>query len=89
MPNYEYVDEEHSQTVTHSMSDNPVIICPSCGAEMHRKPQLVRVNWQGLPPHKAHLRSPAVQSMINNADENRERFEATKDANPFNEFRTQ
>ena len=88
MPVYVYVDSKHDLTTAHGMTENPEIICPECGQRMHRKPQAVSVNWGGLPPHQSHLRSPAVQSMIDNADQRRETFEATKDSNPFNEFAT-
>ncbi len=86
MPTYVYTDSTHDLTTAHGMNDNPLITCPVCGEKMHRKPQAPRVNWGGLPPHADTGRSPSIQGMIDNADQRREQFEATKDSNPFNEF---
>ena len=88
MPIYVYTDGIHSQDQQHDMTSNPEIVCLVCGLTMHRKPQATRVNWGGLPPHSSHMRSPAVQAMIDHADESREHFQATSDSNPFNEFST-
>jgi hypothetical protein len=41
---------------------------------MHRIPQLVMVNWNGLPPHKAASRSPELQTFIDTAPERRARY---------------
>jgi hypothetical protein len=41
---------------------------------MWRVPQAVAINWNGLPPHREHERSPAVQSMIDNAPANRDKY---------------
>jgi hypothetical protein len=68
------------------MTENPVIYCQTCAAVMFRKPQAVAVNWGGLPPHLEGTRSPAIQSMIANEQQNREEFQAASDNNPFNEF---
>jgi len=66
MPTYTYVDGNgHERTVIHRMSENPQVICDTCKAVMHRKPQRVAVNWNGLPPHLASARSPAVNALIN------------------------
>ena len=88
MPIYVYTDKTHTQEHAHSMLENPEIVCLQCGMKMHRKPQATPVNWGGLPPHASHMRSPAVQAMIDHADESREHFQATSDSNPFNEFAT-
>ena len=34
---------------------------------MHRVPQVVPVNWNGLPPHLEHTRSPELQKFIDNS----------------------
>jgi hypothetical protein len=41
---------------------------------MWRVPQVVPVNWNGLPPHLEGTRSPAVQQMIDTAPERRARY---------------
>jgi predicted nucleic acid-binding Zn ribbon protein len=66
MAQYLYTDRHnHSQSVTHGMTEEPVITCPDCGEVMHRKPQTFAVNWNGLPPHEADRRNPIVSAMIN------------------------
>ena len=76
MPVYQYMDQNgHEMSVKHSMTQSPVISCPICQSSMWRKPQAVAVNWNGLPPHRQHERSPEVQSMIDNAPANRDRYQ--------------
>lgn len=66
MPTYVYADRNgHERIVIHGMSANPVITCQKCAAIMHRRPQIVAVNWNGLPPHLEGERSPAVNKLIN------------------------
>ena len=48
--------------------------CAECGGVLHRIPQPVRVNWNGLPPHKAAGRSPELQTFIDTADERRAKY---------------
>jgi len=66
MPTYTYTDRSrHDTTIIHGMTEEPVITCDICGEAMHRRPQVVAVNWNGLPPHLADTRSAAVNAMIN------------------------
>lgn len=66
MAQYVYTDRHgHNKPVTHGMSENPAITCLECGEKMHRKPQSFALNWNGLLPHEADRRSPAVQAMLN------------------------
>lgn len=89
MPEYLYTDQRgHTASMIHKMTDDPEITCPECGEKMHRRPQLVAVNWNGIPPHLQTSRPPAIQAMIDNEQRNREHYEATKDTNPYNEFAT-
>ena len=77
--NYVYTDPQgHTLEVSHKASESPQIICPVCQNVMWRKPQAVRVNWKGLPPHMEGTRPPDVQDMISNQDRNRETYLAGK-----------
>lgn len=46
---------------------------------MWRVPQMPMVNWNGLPPHREHLRAPVVQDMIDGAPQRREEYKAFKE----------
>jgi hypothetical protein len=48
------------------------VIC-ECGLEMWRKPQRVRVNWNGLRPSQGEL-APDIQNMVNTEDERRDKY---------------
>lgn len=74
MPEYLYSCGKHTQTETHRMTENPVVTCRACGNAMHRRPQSVSVNWNGLPPHLEGTRSTAVQNMIDNAPRRRDEY---------------
>ena len=66
MAAYIYTDRNgHERPEVHGMTENPLIVCQICGETMHRKPQVFAVNWNGLPPHEADRRSPAVNALIN------------------------
>lgn len=41
---------------------------------MHRVPQVIPVNWNGLPPHLEGTRSPAVQQFIDTAPERQAQY---------------
>ena len=77
MPTYVYTDREHDLEVIHLMTESPVIMCPICGKQMWRKPQPVRVNWNGLPPHLEQGRSAINREFIdpNKIAERRDDYE--------------
>ena len=74
MPTYIYSDREHAKEVTHSMSEEPVVVCEVCKKRMHRRPQVFNVNWNGLPPHLADARPPVIQNFIDTASERRAKY---------------
>jgi predicted nucleic acid-binding Zn ribbon protein len=79
MPDYVYgCDLGHTQEEAHRMTDDPVITCNQCGGRMHRIPQVVAVNWGGLPPHLEHSRPPVLQNMVDTAQSRREKYLETK-----------
>ena len=55
-------------------ADKALVICSECDAVMHRIPQAVAVNWNGLPPHQADARPPVLKEFINSAPERRARY---------------
>jgi len=46
---------------------------------MHRIPQEISVNWNGLPPHLEGARSPHIQKFIDSADERRANYLESKE----------
>lgn len=80
MPTYIYrCTAKHTHTLSHSIADcNVRHACPECGRRMFRVPQVVPVNWNGLPPHLEGTRSPAVQNLIDTAPERRARYQDTE-----------
>jgi hypothetical protein len=56
------------------MMSNPLVLCPLCKSIMHRRPQVVAVNWNGLPPHLEGSRGTAVRELIDGAPERRARY---------------
>ena len=70
---------QQSREVQHRAIDDPVIVCADDGGVMRRVIQLVRVNWDGLPPHMEHEIGPAAHDLINNADRNRDLYQAKKE----------
>jgi len=52
---------------------NSVIKCAVCKERMWRKPQMPRVNWNGLPPHKE-IHNPVIQEMIHGAPRRRDEY---------------
>jgi len=79
MPQYVYrCTNVHQREIWQSItSTNSQINCPQCNELMHRVPQLVRVNWGGLPPHLEHLRGKGVREMLdrNKIAERRDDYE--------------
>lgn len=64
----------HTQQMELSLSDlDRKIIC-ECGEVMWRVPQLVQVNWNGLPPHLEGTRPRPVQELIDTASERRAKY---------------
>jgi hypothetical protein len=51
-----------------------------CGAVMHRIPQAVAVNWNGLPPHLEGTRAPVVQKFLDDAPARRAAYEENNNA---------
>ena len=47
---------------------------------MHRVPQTFSVNWNGLPPHLADARPPAIQKFIDTADQRRDKYIEMKES---------
>ena len=77
MPTYVYSDGKHETEIFLTFaqaSSLPIIQCEKCKADMHRVPQSVAVNWNGLPPHLEGTRSPAVQQFIDDAPERQARY---------------
>lgn len=52
MPSYLYTCStcKALKSCAHGMHDEPTIYCPFCGSPMHKKPQAVRVVWNGNKP---------------------------------------
>jgi putative FmdB family regulatory protein len=57
--------------VVHGMTAVVAVSCPDCGAEMHRVPQLTRVNWSGVRFHP----SPQMRQFLDETPLRRERYE--------------
>jgi hypothetical protein len=73
MPTYVYTAQcGHEVEIIHPMNSTERMIC-KCGLWAWKKPQPVRVNWQGLPPSAGEL-SPAIQQHINQLPESRDKF---------------
>lgn len=80
MPDYIYTDtRHHTRVISHSMLENPRIICPFCRASMWRKPQKIAVNWNGLPPHLESARPTFLQNFIDTAPERRAHYLDTQE----------
>jgi len=76
MPQYQYrCQTNHLHTLNHPIDEcNVNHHCPDCGTLMHRIPQEIRVNWNGLPPHMEGTRPPVIQDFIDSAPERRARY---------------
>lgn len=73
-PEYIYTDEAgHIQSEFHGMDEDPAIFCDECGKEMHRKPTMPNVNWNGLKPSAGEM-NHKIKNMIDTAPERREKF---------------
>lgn len=74
MPNYIYrcPECECEIELARPMLDDQPVICPECEEFMQRKPQVIAVNWNGVPPSKQAEVTPAVREMINGAEERRD-----------------
>ena len=79
MPEYIYKDSNHEVSVHHPMQYDEVVVCSVCGEEMWRVPQLVSVNWNGLPPSKETELSPEMKHMIDNGEQRRDEYRMMKE----------
>lgn len=67
MPKYVYADQNgHRKELTQSISqlDKGIVLCDECDLVMHRVPQVVAVNWNGLPPHLEDARPPQIKKYV-------------------------
>ena len=64
----------HKLNVNQHMATNERVICIECGSVMWRKPQVVRVNWNGLKPSQGELH-PELKELVDTAPERRAEFE--------------
>lgn len=81
MPKYVYGDANgHSKEIelTFSQADAAIVLCDECDCIMHRIPQAVMVNWNGLPPHEAARRPKPAQDWLNGAKESRAKYNDTE-----------
>lgn len=78
---YQYkCKKNHFIILSHPVSECEVIrYCQQCGTIMHRVPQSVNVNWNGLPPHLEGTRSGVVQNFIDTADARQGEYLANKE----------
>ena len=77
MPTYVYSDGKHTTEIflTFAQAEGlPTMKCTLCNQPMHRVPQVVPVNWNGLPPHLEGTRGPVAQQLIDGAPERRARY---------------
>lgn len=77
MPKYVYGDNNghHKELeMTWGEAQHALVLCEICDDVMHRVPQAVAVNWNGLPPHAADARPPIVKNFIDTAQERRARY---------------
>lgn len=77
MPIYVYGDcNGHRKEIEMSFerAERALVLCDECDAVMHRVPQMVQVNWNGLPPHEADARPPVLKNFIDSAPERRARY---------------
>ncbi len=81
MPEYQYICKlRHTHTLFHPFSECDLVrVCPECGTVMHRIPQAVSVNWNGLPPHLEHTRPKAIQNFIDTEHQRRDEYIAAKE----------
>lgn len=81
MPAYQYKCGNcgYEEERRHGMSDAFPFFCPRCQRQLHRVPQPVRINWNGLAPSAGEL-APDVQAAVDNAAANRDRFAAIHEA---------
>ena len=68
MPEYLYKDGNgHRNSLFHRMGYSTAVICPDCGADMWRVPQLPNVNWGALRPSQGELH-PNVKALVRNRE---------------------
>ena len=79
MPEYLMMcKNKHTCTIEQPMVTTERVVCPDCGSLMWRKPQAVRVNWNGLKPSQGEL-DPEIKKLVDTAPERRAAFEIEHD----------
>lgn len=74
MPEYVYrCFNGHEEIIARAMLDDSPVVCLYCGLGMHRRPQTIRVNWNGLKP-SAGAPAPAIQQHLQDIDRKRDRY---------------
>ena len=85
MPEYTYTDDlGHVVTMTHEMMYNGPVHCSLCGGLMWKRPQVVAVNWGGLPPSKGEPH-PDIAQRIRDEQRNRDEFRKRKEEHDAND----
>jgi hypothetical protein len=80
MPVYTYLcEEKHETTLVHPMMETPIVYCPVCKRLMHKKPQHLGVNWNGMKPSQGQLH-PNIQKLIDTVPERRDRLAEKQEA---------
>ena len=73
MPEYIYTCIcKNERTIFEPMEPDTKHHCEVCNGVMWRKPQLFRINWNGLKPSAGEL-PPAVKEHVDNVDEIRQK----------------
>jgi len=71
MPDYIYrCHNGHETEIPENMIVPWRVVCLECGAAMLRKPQVIRVNWGGMPPSAGEIH-PHIKEIINDAPRRR------------------
>ena len=81
MAQYVYGDDNgHTKELEMSFADadRAIVLCDVCDSVMHRIPQAVMVNWNGLPPHEADRRPQNIKQWLDNAGDNRAKYQDTE-----------
>ena len=76
MPTYTYkcLNGHEWDVVEPMLAPEAVTWCGICDAEAFRKPQVVAVIWNGLPPHREHERGSELDQHLKSTDRNRDEY---------------
>ena len=75
MPEYDYVCPfKHTETVTEPMLFDGEHRCGICDEAMWRRPGIVHVVWNGLPPHRQDERGHELDYHLRNVDRSRDEY---------------